>query len=78
MTGVQTCALPIFPVEILFNEGAKMSAGTFTVTTATGWNLTVRSRTPDIKAIDKLLSTRYGQATDDVEHDDPFSVGQPI
>ena len=67
-----------FPVEILFNEDAKMSAGTFTVTTATGWNLTVRSRTPDIKAIDKLLSTRYGQATDDVEHDDPFSVGQPI
>lgn len=67
-----------FPVEILFSEEAKMSASTFMVTTAKVWNLTVRSRTPDIKAIEKLLSTRYGQATDDLEHDDPFSVEHPI
>jgi hypothetical protein len=66
-----------FPVETLFSEEAKMSASSFMLTTANVWNLTVRSRTPDIKAIEKLLRTRYGQGTDDVEHIDPFSVEQP-
>lgn len=65
-----------FPVETLFSEEAKMSASTFVLMTANVWNLTVRTRTPDIKAIEKLLGTRYGQATDDVEHVDPFTVEQ--
>lgn len=62
-----------FPVETLFSEEAKMSASSFMMTTAKIWNLTVRSPTPDINAFEKLLGTRYGQATDDVEHIDPFS-----
>lgn len=65
-----------FPVETLFSEETKMSASSFMMTTANVWNLTVRSRTPDINAIEKLLRTRYGQATDDVEHIDPFSIDQ--
>ncbi|WP_230969218.1 hypothetical protein [Nitrogeniibacter aestuarii] len=65
-----------FPVETLFSEEAKMSATSFMMTTANVWNLTVRSRTPDINALEKLLGTRYGQATDDVEHIDPFSKDQ--
>jgi len=65
-----------FPVETLFSEEAKMSASSFMMTTAKIWNLTVRSRTPDINAFEKLLGTRYGQATDDVEHIDPFSKDQ--
>lgn len=65
-----------FPVETLFSEEAKMSATTFMMTTANIWNLTVRSRTPDMTAFEKLLGTRYGQATDDVEHIDPFSKDQ--
>ena len=67
-----------FPVEILFSEEAKMSATTFILTTTNVWNLTVRSRTPDLKAIENLLRMRYGQASDDVEHVDPFSVEQHI
>lgn len=66
-----------FPVEILFSEEAKISATSFMLTTAKMWNLAVRSRTPDIKAFEKLLGTRYGQATDDVDHIDPFSDDQP-
>ncbi len=65
-----------FPVGTLFSEEAKMSATTFMLTTAKVWNLTVRSHTPDVKAIEKLLRMRYGQATDDVEHVDPFSIEQ--
>jgi hypothetical protein len=66
-----------FPVEVLFSEEAKMSATSFMLTTAKTWNLAVRSHTPDTKAFDKLLGTRYGQATDDVDHIDPFSDDQP-
>lgn len=66
-----------FPVETLFSEETQMSANSFMLSTANTWNLVVRSRTPDIKAIEKLLGTRYGQATDDVEHVDPFAADRP-
>jgi hypothetical protein len=73
---VESVHAPEFPVEILFSEDAKISANSFMITTAKVWNLTIRSRTPDFKAFEKLLGTRYGQATDDVEHIDPFSEDQ--
>lgn len=64
-----------FPEEMLFSEEMKMAANSFILTTAQVWKLTLRTRTPDINAIEKFLSARYGQETDDVEHIDPFAVG---
>jgi hypothetical protein len=62
------------PEEALFGEETKRSASTSALTTAQIWKLTVRTRTPDIKAFEKLLGTRYGQDSDDVEHVDPFAI----
>jgi tetratricopeptide (TPR) repeat protein len=39
------------------------------------WKLKVRQRTPDISAIERLLSERYGYWADDIEHEDPFAPG---
>ena len=36
------------------------------------WGLECRQRTPDLRAIERLLAGRYGYWDDDVPHDDPF------
>jgi len=36
------------------------------------WDLGSHRRTPDFKAMKRLLDERYGHSTDDVPHDDPF------
>ncbi len=63
-----------FPEEVLFGEEGKMSESSFMMSTAQIWGLTLRTRTPDIKAFEKLLGVRYGQYADDVEHVDLFAV----
>lgn len=61
-----------FPEEILYGEEMKMSTAIYTFSTARTWNLKLRSQTPDIDAIERLLKVRYRQNSDDVEHADPF------
>ncbi|MFZ2308367.1 MAG: hypothetical protein WAW73_00610 [Rhodoferax sp.] len=61
-----------FPEEILYGEEMKMSTAIFTFSTARTWNLKLRSQTPDIDAVERLLKVRYRQDSDDVEHADPF------
>ena len=63
-----------FPVEALFGKEEEMAAHTFILTTAKGWNLTLRTQTPDIKAFERVVGRRYGQDVDDVKHVDPFAV----
>jgi hypothetical protein len=61
-----------FSDEILFSVDMEMAANAFNLTAIKGWSLTVRSATPDVFAIDKLLNVRYGHGADDVEHKDLF------
>jgi hypothetical protein len=63
-----------FPEEVLFGDEAKMAATSFMLTTAKVWHLVVRAQTPDLQAFEKVLNVRYGQATDDIEHEDPFAT----
>lgn len=63
-----------FPEEVLFGKEMQWSADIFALTAAQTWKLTVRTRTPDFKAVEELLGTRYGQDSDDVDHVDPFAV----
>lgn len=62
-----------FPVEELFGEEVQRSEDILALSTAQVWKLTVRTRTPDIKAFERLIGRRYGQDSDDVEHVDPFA-----
>jgi hypothetical protein len=62
-----------FPADLLFSDDMRMAETTFTVSTAKTWHLTVRSRTPDLAAIERLLKVRYGQDLVDIEHADPFA-----
>jgi hypothetical protein len=45
---------------------------TLPASASTMWKLTLRQHSIDIDAARRLLTTRYGWASDDVEHDDPF------
>lgn len=62
-----------FHEELLFGDEMKMATSTFMLTTAQVWKLTVRTQTPDLGALERLLNVRYGQGNDDVEHADPFA-----
>jgi hypothetical protein len=54
-----------------FFHGA-VSSLTLTASASTMWKLMLRQHSIDIDAARRLLITRYGWASDDVEHDDPF------
>ena len=45
---------------------------TLPASATTMWKLTLRQHPIDIDAARRLLITRYGWASDDIEHDDPF------
>lgn len=45
---------------------------TLPASATTMWKLTLRQHSIDIDAVRRLLIARYGWATDDVEHVDPF------
>lgn len=62
-----------FPEEVLFGDEAKMAATSFMLSTARVWHLAVRAQTPDLQAFERVLNVRFGQATDDIEHVDPFA-----
>jgi hypothetical protein len=41
------------------------------------WELDLRQRTPDLRAIRRFLNVRYRHDHDDIEHDDPFAERVP-
>jgi hypothetical protein len=45
---------------------------TLPASASTMWKLTLRQHPIDVDAARRLLITRYGWASDDIEHDDPF------
>jgi hypothetical protein len=63
-----------FPEEALFGDEAEMAATSFLLSTAKVWHLVVRAQTPDLLAFERVLNVRYRQATDDIEHEDPFAT----
>lgn len=63
-----------FPEEALFSDEAIMAVTSFQLSTAKVWHLVVRAQTPDLQAFERVLNVRYRQATDDIEHEDPFAI----
>jgi len=61
-----------FPEAALFGDEARMAATSFMLTSGKVWHLLVRAQTPDLRAFERVLNVRYAQATDDIEHEDPF------
>jgi hypothetical protein len=37
-----------------------------------GWDLHLEGPVPDLEVVERLLETRYGYWSEDVDHDDPF------
>lgn len=65
---------PLVPLAI-FNRESLVTVDNANVTsTLKTWDLDLRQRTPDIRAIRQFLNERYRQDKDDIDHDDPFSV----
>jgi hypothetical protein len=62
-----------FPEETLYSDYPAIAEGSIVATTAMTWGLVVRSRTPALVALTKLMTARYGHERDDVEHEDFFA-----
>lgn len=63
------------PVPLRFFSMAALEQAlelTLPASAITMWKLTLRQHSIDIDAARRLLMTRYGWASDDIEHDDPF------
>jgi hypothetical protein len=61
---------PVFPEDKLIEDHGSMMRMTTLATNAKVWGLTVRRQTPDFVALKQLLDIRYGQAVDDIPHED--------
>lgn len=65
---------PMVPLSIFTRESLEMVDNFNITSTLRNWDLDLRQRTPDIKAIRLFLNERYRHDKDDIDHDDPFSV----
>jgi hypothetical protein len=64
---------PPVPVGIFTEKMLRRMRRSNMVSTLQVWGLDCRQRTPDLPAIERFLVERYGYATDDIEHEDPFA-----
>lgn len=65
---------PVFPERILIDDQGGVMRMTTLATNARVWGLKIRRQTPDFKALERLLNVRYGQAIDDILHEDFLSA----
>jgi hypothetical protein len=63
---------PDFSEDFLIGDADGMIRKTTLGTSTKVWGLQIRSNTPDFTALKKLMDTRYGQAEDDIPHEDIF------
>ncbi len=69
----ETDADPYFPEELLYDPQSEATMMSSLMATTSTWGLQLRTSTPDIEAIKKLMDIRYFQSTDDVPHEDIFA-----
>ena len=62
----------LIPVSVFTDEAVEIHKSTTAMGNAKTWGLVINSQTPDMEAMRKFLDSRYGNDTDDVDHDDPF------
>jgi hypothetical protein len=65
---------PPFPEELLYERFTKMQDGTVIAATAKTWGLVIRRHTPDFASLERVMAIRYGQSSDDVEHEELFAA----
>jgi len=65
---------PDFDLNAFSDEIVAIQKKTLAVGALKTWGLEIHRQTPDFNAIKKLLDVRYMHSTDDLPHEDPFSM----
>jgi hypothetical protein len=63
---------PAFDLSHLTNESIERQLSVLPVVVFGTWRLECHRRTPDFRAMKRLLDERYRHSTDDIPHEDPF------
>jgi hypothetical protein len=63
---------PAFDLSHLTNEIIERQLNVLPVVVFGTWRLESHRRTPDFRAMKRLLDVRYRHSTDDIPHEDPF------
>lgn len=72
ITREETDSDEVFDLTQLTADRLELQLNMLAAAAFTTWSLSNHRRTPDFKAMKRLLDERYGHSTDDVHHDDPF------
>ena len=72
VTREETDSDGVFDLTQLTAGRLEIQLDMLTVAAFNTWDLGSHRRTPDFKAMKRLLDERYGHSTDDVPHNDPF------
>ncbi len=65
---------PVFPERMLYAKEFDFVDQMNAAATMQTWGLVTRRQTPDLIAIKRLLDVRYFHSTDDISHQDLFSI----
>ncbi|WP_372365758.1 hypothetical protein [Candidatus Uabimicrobium sp. HlEnr_7] len=60
------------PLSLFSKERVDIQKAQNLITTLQSWNLEIRQKIPDFKAIEHFLVHRYQYSIDDIKHKDPF------
>ncbi len=63
---------PVVPQSEFTRETVRMIDESNLISSVRGWDLELRQRTPDLRAIREFMNVRFRHDKDDVEHEDPF------